>query len=425
MDSSTPQQNVQKAFNLTVISALSITTNSPLSSGIVGTPYSQALAATGGTSPYTWALAAGSLPGGVSLSSSGTFSGTPTGQGSFNFTIRVTDTAEHTAQKAFTLTVVPAGAPLSITTTSPLPSGMMGTRYSRDLQASGGTPPYRWSIRSGSPPQGLTLSSDGLLSGTPTSAGSFSFTTRVTDSSSSQQTADQTFTLTIDNSNLPSLTLTGMPGELNPTQQQSIGLALAAPYPAALSGILTISFTPNAVVAIDDPMVMFSTGSRTVSFSIPANSTAAVFPSPVMLLTGTVAGSVSLTATLQGTQPQRIGTVNVRLLPPQLRNVVGTRIPGGLRVEVTGYSPERRVQRVDFEFRLRTAAGMESASLGRSVEPEFDNWYRSPNSAAFGSSFLFMQSFVVQGDTTAIESVTITLTNAQGSTSSNVISLSN
>ena len=94
-------------------------------------------------------------------------------------------------------------------------------------------------------------------------------------------------------------------------------------------------------------------------------------------------------------------------------------------MEVTGYSPERRVQRVDFEFRLRTSAGLESANLGRIVEPEFDSWYRSSASAAFGSSFLYMQSFVVQGDTTAIESVIITLTNAQGSTSSNVITFSN
>ena len=70
---------------------------------------------------------------------------------------------------------------------------------------------------------------------------------------------------------------------------------------------------------------------------------------------------------------------------------------------------------MDFEFRVRTSAGLESVNLGRSVEPEFENWYRSSSSTAFGSSFLYMQSFVVQGDTTAIESVIITLTNAQGS----------
>ena len=344
-DNGSTRQSTQKAFSVAIVSALSITTNSPLSPGTVGTSYTRTLAATGGTAPYTWSLASGSLPGGLSLSSGGVISGTPSAEGTFNFTIRVTDTApQQNAQKAFSLTIVPAGAPLSITTTSPLPSGIVGVRYSRDLQASGGTVPYRWSIRSGVLPQGLTLSSDGVLSGTPTSTGSSSFTVRATDSSSQPQTADQAFTMTIDNPSIPALTLTAVPGELNPTQQQPIALAVSAPYPAPLSGSLSISFTPNAVAAADDPMVMFSNGSRTVSFTIPANGTAAVFSSPVLLLTGTVAGSINLNATLQGNQPQRIGTVNVRLMPPQLRNVVGVRTSGGLRVEVTGYSPERRVQ---------------------------------------------------------------------------------
>ena len=126
------------------------------------------------------------------------------------------------------------------------------------------------------------------LSGTPTTVGSFSFAIRVTDSSSTQQTADQTLALTIDNPSVPAVSLTGVSADLNPTQQQTVSLVLSAPYPAALSGSLTISFTPNAVGAADDPMVMFSNGSRTVSFNIPANGTVAVFPSPVMLLTGTV-----------------------------------------------------------------------------------------------------------------------------------------
>src|SRR6185503_6698758 len=98
--------------------------------------------------------------------------------------------------------------------------------------------------------QGLTLSSGGLLSGTPTAVGSSNFTIQVTDTSVPQQIANQTFTLTITNpTNLPSLTLSGVPNALNPTQQQPIGLGLSAPYPSPLSGTLTMSFTPNAVGA--------------------------------------------------------------------------------------------------------------------------------------------------------------------------------
>jgi hypothetical protein len=180
-----------------------------------------------------------------------------------------------------------------------------------------------------------------------------------------------------------------------------------------------LSFTPNAVAATDDPLVMFSSGARTVSFSVPANSSAAVFPSPVLLMAGTVAGTINLTASLQGNQAQLVGSITVRLLPPQVRSVVATRTQGGLRIEVTGYSPERTVQRVDFEFRVRTATGIESVNLGRSVDSEFQNWYRSPTSAAFGSSFVYMQSFDVQGDVAAIESIAVSLSNAQGSTSAN------
>jgi hypothetical protein len=348
--------------------------------------------------------------------------------GSYSFVIQAADAnaKQQTAQKAFTVTINPASSPLSITTASPLPSGMIGTPYSQKFLASGGTPPYRWSLKSGLLPQGLTLSSDGTLNGTPTTAGSFSFMIGVTDSSILQQTIDRPFTLAIDNRpNPPSMTLAALPSEIDPTQQVPIALIMSAPYPAALTGTLTISFSANAVGTTDDPMVMFSTGSRTVSFNIPANSTIAVLPSSVLLLAGTVAGTVNLTANVQGGTSQLVGAVRVRSVPPQMRNVVAVRTAGGLRVEITGYSPERRVQRVDFTFRVRTTAGTQSVNLGRSVDVDFDNWYRSTGSVAFGSSFFYVQSFSVDGDLTAIESVTVSLANTQGSTSSNIVAFSN
>ena len=186
-----------------------------------------------------------------------------------------------------------------------------------------------------------------------------------------------------------------------------------------------MSFAPNAAGTADDPMVMFSNSSRSVAFNFPANSTGAVFPSSVLLLTGTVAGRINLTATVQGSAPQAVGSVNVRSLAPQIRNVVAVRTPTGLRVEITAYSPERRLQQVNFTFTVRTQTGMQSVNLARTVESEFGNWYGSPAAAPFGSSFLFMQSFFVQGDLSTVEAMTVTLTNTQGSTFSNVIPFSN
>src|SRR5262249_39956778 len=139
---------------------LAITTTSPLPSGSVGISYSQTLAATGGTPPYSWSLSSdSSLPPGLNFFASGELYGTPTAEGSFNFPIRVTDSDQRTAEKAFSLTTT---IPLTVTTTSPLPSGIIGAAYSQNLTAAGGKPPYTWSMASGSLPQGMNLSLGGV-----------------------------------------------------------------------------------------------------------------------------------------------------------------------------------------------------------------------------------------------------------------------
>jgi hypothetical protein len=73
-------------------------------------------------------------------------------------------------------------SPLSVTTTSSLPQGVVSTSYTTTLIASGGTTPYGWNAASGSLPPGLSLSRAGVLSGTPTASGSFSFGVPVSDS---------------------------------------------------------------------------------------------------------------------------------------------------------------------------------------------------------------------------------------------------
>ncbi len=166
-----------------------------LAGGTVSAKYEQHVTATGGATPYTWALVGGVLPNGVIFSSSGTISGTPTQSGTFTLTLKVTDSlgTSHTAN--LTLVISTAGVlPLSITTSS-LPDATTSLPYRELLAASGGTPPYVWDITSGSLPTGLSLASDGLISGTPTTSGSFTFTARVSDSASAQQTAR--FTVTI------------------------------------------------------------------------------------------------------------------------------------------------------------------------------------------------------------------------------------
>lgn len=159
-----------------------------MTEGFAITPFS--LAATGGSTPYTYSVQAGSLPAGLSLNSStGQVTGTPTTAGSGSTTFRVTDNASDTADTSSIGWTVAAGAVLDIN--DPTYPGMnQGVAITPFYAiASGGTSPYTYSVASGTMPSGVSLnSSTGEISGTPTAAGSGSTVFRVTDNVSS--TAD-------------------------------------------------------------------------------------------------------------------------------------------------------------------------------------------------------------------------------------------
>ena len=126
-----------------------------------------------------WSVSAGSLPAGLILNQSGplggTISGTPLSGGSFNFTVRITDSVGQTDTQDLSINVTP----LSITTTS-LPPGSIGQAYSQQVQTIGGIAPLTWSISAGTLPPGLNLNqTTGVISGTPiVPAGTSSFTVR-------------------------------------------------------------------------------------------------------------------------------------------------------------------------------------------------------------------------------------------------------
>ena len=328
-DSSSPQQTATKSLSITVtvaVTPVTISTGS-VPSGQVGTAYSTTLAASGGTTPYSWSISSGALPGGVTLSSTGTISGTPTASGSFSFTVKVTDSTTPTAQtaaKSFTITVAAAVTPVTISTGS-VPSGQVGTAYSTTLAASGGTTPYSWSISSGALPGGLTLSSAGTISGTPTASGSFTFTAKVTDSTTpTAQTATKSFTLTIaaavtsvtiSTSSVPSgqvgtaysTTLAASGGTTPYSWSISSG---ALPGGLTLSSAGTISGTPTASGSFTFTAKV--TDSTTPTAQTATNSftlTVAAAVSPVTITTSTIpAGQVgaaysTLLAASGGTTP--------------------------------------------------------------------------------------------------------------------------
>jgi hypothetical protein len=199
-DSSSPAQKATKSHKIPIAASgtpLQITTTS-LPSGATGTSYSTTLAATGGKTAYSWSVSSGSLPTGLTLSSSGQISGTPTATGTFSFIVNLTDSSSpaQSITANLSITISAPVTPVQITTTS-LAGGQTGASYSTSLAASGGKTPYSWSVSSGSLPTGLSLSSAGQISGTPTSAGTFSFTVKVTDASSPAQSATANLSITI------------------------------------------------------------------------------------------------------------------------------------------------------------------------------------------------------------------------------------
>ncbi len=184
--------------NVVVASAnvpLSILTTS-LPADTQGTSYSQSLSAIGGTAPYSWKIISGTLPSGLTLSSSGTISGAPSSSGTFTFVIEVSDASTPSQSSIEQLNIVVSSSPIIVTTTS-LPNAALDTAYSAVLSASGGTLPYSWSLGGGFLPTGLSLSPSGSIFGVPTISGSFSFTVIVSDSSSPSQSQSAALSLTI------------------------------------------------------------------------------------------------------------------------------------------------------------------------------------------------------------------------------------
>jgi Putative Ig domain len=161
-----------------------------LNPAYIGTSYTTFLTAIGGYYPYSWAVSSGSLPPGLSLIGAGSdIVGTPTQLGSYSFVLQVSDSAVPpvVATQAYTLNVTPTPLNVLGNLLSPAPVNVL---YHSQIPISGGTPPYTFSISSGTLPPGLTLdSATGYVDGTPTQLGTFNFTASGVDSSQPAQTA--------------------------------------------------------------------------------------------------------------------------------------------------------------------------------------------------------------------------------------------
>lgn len=196
---------------------------------------------------------------------------------------------------------------------------------------------------------------------------------------------------------LPAYTLSGPSGATAALTQPNVGLKLAAPYPVALTGTLTLS--PAAGNLPSDPAVQFATGGRTVNFRIPANSTDAIFGTQgtqLGLQTGTVAGTVTLTPSF-ATQAGNVDLTPASPLSSQftvapaapvlLSAQVVNQTATGFTVQLTGYSTTRTLTGLNLQ--LTTAAGFQMANTQFAIDLKSiaATWFQNTASQAFGGQF--------------------------------------
>jgi hypothetical protein len=407
-----------KDFSLTIAGSLTITTGPQLPNGVTGSPYNAPLAATGGTPPYTWAIASGSLAAGLRLdSATGTITGVPETTGTSNFTASVTDSANVSVQKAFTVAVA---AGVSFTSAATLPDAVAGTSYSFTFTATGGRAPYTWRISDGALPAGLALNAtSGVVSGSPSESGTFNFTVEATDAAGLKAT--RVHTLVVNLPTVATFRISGVPATLGPLQQPQVAVVISNPYPVPITGRLNLVFTP-ATGMPDDPAVQFSTGGRSVTFTIAANDTQATFSvSRLLLQSGSVAGALQFTVeslragndTLPNpTSP--IGSAQIPASAAVVRTVEVLRSTDGFNLVVVGASTTRELTSMTVRFRPPAGATLQTTEVTVPLTDPAKGWFQGSGSAQYGGQFTITLPFTFVGGASSIESVGVTLTNSVG-----------
>jgi large repetitive protein len=304
--------SVTGSYTLAVAAPTITLTPASLPAMSVGTAFNQTLVASGGQPAYSYAIVAGAVPAGVSLNTaSGVISGTPTQAGAYNFTVRATDNGGFSGNQVYSGTV---GGAVVVLPAAGLANASAGTAYSHSFSASGGTPGYTYVLQSGPLPAGMVLSSGGVLSGTPTQAGNFTFTVRATDSSTGTGapfSASQSYSLTV---NAPTISLTpstlpaatGGGAYLQPLNASGgVGSytfsvsAGALPPGISLSGAGVLSGTPtgagSSAFTITATDSLGFTGSQAYNLTVNA-PTIVITPATLPAATGSIAYTQTLTA---------------------------------------------------------------------------------------------------------------------------------
>ena len=205
------------------------------------------------------------------------------------------------------------------------------------------------------------------------------------------------------------------PTTVQPAQQPGLTFTLGTAYPVAITGTVTLTFAGTG--GVDDPAIQFASGGRTYTFTIPANSTTTP---AIQLQSGTDAGTITATLTLSagGTNitPANIQPLTIVIPPvaPSLTSATLTRTGQTITLTVAGFSNTRNATQAVFHFVAGPNAYINNPDITVDVSTLFTTWFLNPASQAYGSEFLYTQTFDLNTDESSIASVTITLTNSAG-----------
>jgi len=218
--------------------------------------YAFTLQAAGGHQPYQWSIVSGSLPSGIALDPlTGALSGAAASAGNYVFTVRVKDSSNVTAAQPLTLQVAVAVPPVQIVTAA-VAGAVVSSPYYQHLDASGGSGAYTWSVTGGQLPPGITLSTAGDLSGTPTTAGTWSFTATAYDAQDASRFASRTFSLAVSVLNTPpAVALTASPTGVIPV---GASVTLTANATDSDGTVARVDFFINGVAAGSDTAAPFT-----------------------------------------------------------------------------------------------------------------------------------------------------------------------
>ncbi|HLM99607.1 MAG TPA: choice-of-anchor D domain-containing protein [Bryobacteraceae bacterium] len=233
---------------------------------------------------------------------------------------------------------------------------------------------------------------------------------------------------------LPAYTFSGPTGDVAAMSQPSVGLKLSKPYPAAVSGTLTITISSDLTV---DPAVQFSTGGRTITFVIPANTTEAIFAGQgpqIQLQTGTVESTITLTPTfatqagginLTPASPATLQFSVAGAAPTLISVQVGSTTSNSFVLTLVGFTTTRSLTTIAVQFTAAAGFKISATPVNIDLSHVATAWFVSTASVAFGGQFQVTVPFTLNGTVAtgqtligSLAGVTATIANSTGTSNS-------